>query len=385
MSSWYVAEEYYRFLTTSGESRFNIHLQWFAAEDEGRTEEPTEQKIRKAREDGKVAKSSEFTSSLVLLFPIIGIGIMAPRMLATMEEMLAYFLELSTQLDVSREAQIVPAFFSYYAQLVAPPALIAFAAALLANLLQVGFLFSTKPITPDFSKIVPNFPRFLQKSFFSGEALFNFSKSIFKVIIIAIIAYINIRMELDLIIQFVNAPYQYSFINLAGIAFRILVEAAIALLLLSLPDYLFQKKQHRESIKMTKQEVKEERKTMEGDPLVRSRLRERMRDMLNQNMMQNVPEADVVVTNPTHFAIGLEWKQERMNAPVVIAKGQDNIAQRIKEIARENEVPIIENKPLARALYSEVEIGDEIPEQYYEVMAIVLSEVYRMKAQEQVS
>jgi flagellar biosynthetic protein FlhB len=306
-------------------------------------------------------------------------------MLATMEEMLAYFLELSTQLDVSREAQIVPAFFSYYAQLVAPPALIAFAAALLANLLQVGFLFSTKPITPDFSKIVPNFPRFLQKSFFSGEALFNFSKSIFKVVIIGIIAYINIRMELDLIIQFVNAPYQYSFINLAGIAFRILVEAAIALLLLSLPDYLFQKKQHRESIKMTKQEVKEERKTMEGDPLVRSRLRERMRDMLNQNMMQNVPEADVVVTNPTHFAIGLEWKQERMNAPVVIAKGQDNIAQRIKEIARENEVPIIENKPLARALYSEVEIGDEIPEQYYEVMAIVLSEVYRMKAQEQVS
>ncbi|MCF7913651.1 MAG: flagellar biosynthesis protein FlhB [Spirochaetaceae bacterium] len=385
MSSWYAAEEYYRFLAAREESRFNIHLQWFAAEDEGRTEEPTEQKIRKAREDGKVAKSSEFTSSLVLLFPIIGIGIMAPRMLATMEEMLAYFLQLSTQLDVSREAQIVPAFFSYYARLVAPPALIAFAAALLANLLQVGFLFSTKPITPDFSKIVPNFPRFLQKSFFSGEALFNFSKSIFKVIIIGIIAYINIRMELELIIQFVNAPYKYSFINLAGIAFRILVEAAIALLLLSLPDYLFQKKQHRESIKMTKQEVKEERKTMEGDPLVRSRLRERMRDMLNQNMMQNVPEADVVVTNPTHFAIGLEWKQERMNAPVVIAKGQDNIAQRIKEIARENEVPIIENKPLARALYSEVEIGDEIPEQYYEVMAIVLSEVYRMKAQEQVS
>lgn len=385
MSSWYVAEEYYLSLRPRGESRFNIHLQWFAAEDEGRTEEPTEQKIRKAREDGKVAKSSEFTSSLVLLFPIIGIGIMAPRMLATMEEMLAYFLELSTQLDVSREAQIVPAFFSYYAQLVAPPALIAFAAALLANLLQVGFLFSTKPITPDFSKIVPNFPRFLQKSFFSGEALFNFSKSIFKVIIIGIIAYINIRMEIDLIIQFVNAPYKYSFINLAGIAFRILVEAAIALLLLSLPDYLFQRQQHKESIKMTKQEVKEERKTMEGDPLVRSRLRERMRDMLNQNMMQNVPEADVVVTNPTHFAIGLEWKQERMNAPVVIAKGQDNIAQRIKEIARESDVPIIENKPLARALYSEVEIGDEIPEQYYEVMAIVLSEVYRMKAQEQVS
>ena len=190
---------------------------------------------------------------------------------------------------------------------------------------------------------------------------------------------------MDMIIQFINAPYKYSFVNLSAIAFRILIEAALAMLLLSLPDYMFQRKQHRDSLKMTKQEVKEERKTMEGDPLIQSRLRERMRDMLNQNMMQNVPEADVVVTNPTHFAVGLEWKQEKMNAPMVIAKGQDHIAQRIKEIARENEVPVIENKPLARALFSEVEIGDEIPEQYYEVMAIVLSEVYRMKDQERVS
>ncbi|MFW5711727.1 MAG: flagellar biosynthesis protein FlhB [Spirochaetota bacterium] len=364
---------------------FAIHLQWFAAEDEGRTEDPTEHKIRKAREDGKVAKSSEFTSALVLLFPVIAIGLMAPRMWATMEEMLTFFLKLSTKLDPAREAQIVPAFFNYFIRLFAPPALIAFVAALLANLLQVGFLFSTKPITPDFSKIAPNFSRFLQKSFFSMEALFNFWKSIMKVVVISIIAYINIRIEMDMIIQFVNAPYQYSLVNIAGIAFRILIEAAIAMLLMSLPDYLFQRKQHLESLKMTKQEVKEERKTMEGDPLIRSRLRERMRDMLNQNMMQNVPEADVIVTNPTHYAIGLEWKQEKMNAPMVIAKGQDHIAQKIKEIARENDVPVIENKPLARALYAEVEIGDEIPEQYYEVMAIVLSEVYRMKEQERVS
>jgi flagellar biosynthetic protein FlhB len=232
---------------------------------------------------------------------------------------------------------------------------------------------------------VPNFSRFLKKAFFSGEALFNFWKSIMKVVIIGIIAYINIRLEIGTIIKFVNAPYQYSFISIAGIAFRILIESALAMLLLSLPDYLFQKRQHRESLKMTKQEVKEERKTMEGDPLIRSRMRERMRNLLNQNMLRNVPEADVVVTNPTHFAVGLEWKQERMNAPTVIAKGQDNMALRIREIARENEVPVIENKPLARALYAEVEIGDEIPERYYEVMALVISEVYRMKGRERVS
>lgn len=367
------------------DSRYGIHLQWFAAEDEGRTEEPTEQKIRKAREEGKVAKSTEFTSAIVLLFPIIALGIMAPYLLDTMKEMVRFYLRISTELDVLTDTHLLLTFLSFFLRLFAPPALIAFTAALLANILQVGFLFSTKPITPDFNKISPNFTRFLQKAFFSGEALFNFWKSIMKVVIIGIIAYINIRMEITTIIKFVNAPFQYSFVKIAGIAFRILIESALAMLVLSLPDYLFQRRQHRESLKMTKQEVKEERKTTEGDPLVRSRMRERMRDLLNQNMLRNVPQADVVVTNPTHFAVGLEWKQERMNAPTVIAKGQDHMAQRIKEIARENEVPIIENKPLARALHAEVEVGDEIPEQYYEVMAIVISEVYRMKGEERVS
>jgi len=377
---------YYRdLLSAAADSRFSIHLQWFAAEDEGRTEEPTEHKLRKAREEGKVAKSAEFTSAIVLLFPIIAIGILSPYLLRTMEEMITYYINLSTQIDVTTDALLVMSFFRFFIRLFAPPALIAFTAALFANILQVGFLFSTKPITPDFNKIVPNFSRFLKKAFFSGEALFNFWKSIMKVVIIGIIAYINIRAEIGNIIQFVSAPYQYSFSSIAAIAFRILIEAALAMLLLSLPDYFFQKRQHRESLKMTKQEIKEERKTMEGDPLVRSRMRERMRDLLNQNMLRNVPQADVIVTNPTHFAVGLEWKQEKMNAPTVIAKGQDNMAQRIKEIARENEVPIMENKPLARALYAEVEIGDEIPERYYEVMAIIISEVYRMKGQERVS
>ena len=376
---------YEELFEAAGESRYPIHLQWFAAEDEGRTEDPTEHKIRKAREEGKVAKSAEFTSSIVLLFPIIAIGLLSPYLLRNMEEMMTFFLNLSTQVDVTTDAQITMIFFRYFIRMFAPPALIAFVAALLANILQVGFLFSVKPITPDFNKIVPNFSRFLKKAFFSGEALFNFAKSIMKVVVISIIAYINIRAEIGTIIKFVNAPFQYSFVSIAGIAFRILVEAALAMLLMSLPDYLFQKKQHRDSLKMTKQEVKEERKTMEGDPLIRSRMRERMRDLLSQNMLRNVPEADVVVTNPTHFAVGLEWKQEKMNAPTVIAKGQDNLAQRIKEIARENEVPVIENKPMARALYAEVEIRDEIPEKYYEVMAIIISEVYRMKGHERVS
>jgi flagellar biosynthesis protein FlhB len=365
------------------DSPWNIDLQWFAAEDEGRTEDPTEQKIRKAREDGKVAKSAEFTSALVLLFPIVALGFLAPHSFGVMQEMIRYFLSVISVGEVLPEH--MAAFLSYMMRLTGPIAAVAFAGALFGNIIQVGFLFTTKTITPDLTRIAPNFAKFFQRSFFSGEALFNLTKSVVKVVVIGIIAFININSELEKFAFFVSAPFELAFQTTAAVAFRILVQSAIALLLLSLPDYLFQRRQHRESLKMTKQEVKEERKNVEGDPLIKSRLRERMRDVLSQNMMRKVPEADVVITNPTHYAVGMEWDRERMVAPMVTAKGKDNLAQRIKTLARENSVPIVENKPLARALYAEVEIGEVIPEQYYEVMAAVLAEVYRLGGREKVS
>jgi len=185
-------------VTPLEDSKFAVHLQWFAAEDEGRTEEPTEQKIRKSREEGKVAKSSELSSSVTLLFPVIAIGILAPYMLRTMEEMVSYFFTVSTTIDVASDSGIVGNFLSYFLKLFLPPALIAFVAALLGNILQVGFLFSVKPITPDLSKIAPNFPKFLQRSFFSGEALFNLAKSIMKVIVIGIIvAVYEVLVDVD--------------------------------------------------------------------------------------------------------------------------------------------------------------------------------------------
>ena len=364
-------------------SEFNIGIQWFAAEDEGRTEDPTEQKIRKSREEGKVAKSSEFTSAIVLLFPIITIGILGPYMLRQMSEMMHYFLSISVESNILGEGRIVKAFSLYMIKLVGPVALIAFISAFLSNVMQVGFLFSVKPITPDLNKISPNIVKFLQKSFVSTEALFNLGKSLFKVAIISVIAYINIRKELGNMIGFLTAGFSYSFRTIAVISFKILIEASLAMLILAIPDYFFQRQKHKESLKMTKQEVKEERKTTEGDPLVRNRLRERMREIMTQNMLQKVPEADVIITNPTHFAVGMEWARDSMIAPVVIAKGQDNMAQNIKKIARENDVPIIENKPLARGLFAEVEIGEVIPEKYYQVMAIVLAEVYQMDGKKQ--
>ena len=361
------------------DSRFGFHLQWFAAEDEGRTEEPTEQKIRKAREEGKVAKSTEFTSAVVLLLPVIAIGILSGYLLYTSIDMMHSFLSKIGETEVEGNRQIVTLFLSYLVRLITPVVSVAFFAAILGNVLQFGFLFSTKPITPDLEKITPKLGKFIQKSFFSGEALFNLAKSLLKVIIIGVISFIFIRAEIETIAMYVNAPFTASFVSVAGIAFRILVASSLAMLALSLPDYLFQRKQHMESLKMTRQEVKEERKTTEGDPLVKSRLKERMRDLLNRNMIQNVPQADVVITNPTHFAVAMEWNRESMAAPMVIAKGQDNMAFRIREAAQEHGVPIVENKPLARALYGEVEIGDIIPEKYYQVMAVVLAEVYKMK------
>jgi flagellar biosynthetic protein FlhB len=365
-------------LGTIADSAYALHLQWFAAEDEGRTEAPTEYKIRKAREEGKVAKSAELTSALVLLFPVIVIGFLAQSILRTLLEMVTYFFRTSAELDVTETSIFYPVFFSYFMRISLPILLTAFVAAIAGNVLQVGFLFTTKPITPDLSRITPNFARFFSRSFFSLEALFNLAKSIFKVAVIGALAYLNFAAEIGRIANLVRVSFRQAFFYIAQISFRLLVEAAVAFLILSVFDYLFARYQHRQSLMMTRAEVKEERRMFEGDPLVRSRLRERMRDILTRNMMRNVPRADVVITNPTHFAVALEWKRETMVAPTVTAKGQDLMAKRIREIASEHDVPIVENKPLARTLYAEVEIGDTIPEKYYKVVAAVLAEVYRV-------
>ena len=361
------------------ESIFKIDLQWFAAEDEGRTEDPTEQKIRKAREEGKVAKSADLTSALILLFGVITLTLIGKYMLAGMKDMMSFFLSRSPEIDASTTPVLASAFFRFYLRIVTPIVAVAFIAALMGNVVQVGFLFTTKTITPDFNRIIPRFGKWFQRSFASGEAVFNLLKSIVKVAIIAVLAFLNIKAHLDEITGLLDGTFLYAVQTIGGIAFLIMLEAAILMLVFALADYYFQKRQHIESLKMSKHEVKEERKQAEGDPLIKSRLRERMRAIMTTNMMRNVPEADVVVTNPTHYAVAMQYRGGEMPAPKVVAKGQDNIAFRIREIAEENRIPIIENKPLARALYAEVEIDEVIPEKYYEAMAVIIKQVYEMK------
>ncbi len=358
-----------------------MHLQWFAAEDEGRTEEPTEHKIRKAREEGKVAKSQDVTQAVVLLFSVVTLALVAGFLFREMGRMVAYYYSNITTIDVTQTGLIAGTFLRYFVRMTLPVASVAFVAAVMGNMLQVGALFTVKPIVPDFQKITPNIPQFVQRSFLSTEALFNMAKALGKVTIIGVIAYLNIRFRINQITNLVWVPFLQSVRFIAATGLSILLQATVMLLILSIFDYYFQRRKHRESLKMTRQEVKEERKTYEGDPLVRSRLRQRMQEVLSRNMVRKVPEADVVVTNPTHFAVALEYKREMMTAPTVTAKGQDLVAQRIREIALEHGVPTIENKPLARALYHEVEIGDEIPQKFYEAAVAVLKQVYMMKGQ----
>ncbi len=363
-----------------GEERvFNLHIQWFAAEDEGRTEDPTEQKLKKAREEGKIAKSSDLVSAIVLLFPLLLLAFLGPYYLQTMVDMIRYFLTVSFELDiVSSGGLVVQSFVTFFTRLAFPLLGATFFAALVANILQVGFLFTTKPIQPDLSKISPNVFKWAQRVFFSSEGAFNLLKSIFKVGVIVFLAFWNVRREIPRMTNLVYATTLEALALVASLAFRIMVQTAVLLVVVSLPDYFFQRYKHRESLRMTRHETKEEMKQSEGDPLIKSRLRQKMREILNNKMMQSVPEADVIITNPTHYAVALEYRQESMTAPQVIAKGLDEVAQRIRRVAKENNVPIVENKPLARALYANVEIGDEIPEEYYAVVSNILVKIYEV-------
>jgi flagellar biosynthetic protein FlhB len=360
-----------------------IDLQWFAAEDEGRTEDPTEYKLRKAREEGRVAKSQELNGALVLLIPALVLVALAPGMMNTCTEMIRFFLLRSTTTEIN-DPVLAQAFLRYFIKLVLPIAASAVVAGLASNLVQNGgFIFSVKPIAINMGKISPNFPKYFKRVLFSSEGLFNLAKSLMKVGVIAFVAYLTIRGEVPRLVSMLSTSLWQAIVFVASLAARIILVSAIIFIAISVPDYVFQRRQFIESLKMTRQEIKEEYKQMEGDPLVKSRLRQRMRELLSQNMMVNVPKADVVITNPTHFAVAMQWDRSTMRAPMLTAKGADLQAQRIKQLARENDVPIVENKPLARALYAEVEIGDMIPDEYYQALAVILAKVYALDSRKQ--
>jgi flagellar biosynthetic protein FlhB len=225
---------------------------------------------------------------------------------------------------------------------------------------------------------VPRFGRYFSR-LFSIEGFFNFIKSIVKMAIIGAVAFVLVRGDLEKLTR-LQAMNLWTGIGIvASLAIRLLLFSAILLFLLSIPDFLFQRWRFLVHNRMTVQEVKEERKMYEGDPLIGARIRSRMRDILQRSMYRNVPNADVVISNPTHLAIALEYHADRMDVPMVTARGEDAVALRIRRLAEENGVPVIENRPLARALYAVVELGDFIPNDFIRVIADVYIYVSNIK------
>jgi flagellar biosynthetic protein FlhB len=262
------------------------------------------------------------------------------------------------------------------AQILLPVSGLIMIAGLAINYWQVGFLFTTKPIIPRLSRINPIEGL---KRVFSKRALVELLKSLLKLAIIIFISYHDFMSNMGVMVQFAQWNVNKSFLKVADMAFGIGIKIALVLLILAVFDYFYQWWEYEKSLRMTKQELKDEYKEVEGHPLIRSKIREKQRQIGMRRMMQEIPRADVVITNPVHFAVALCYEPKENDAPVVVAKGQDYLALKIKEVAREHGVFIVENKPLAQMLYKSTDIGQAIPPELFHAVAEVLAFVYSAK------
>lgn len=353
-----------------------------AAEDEGRTEEPSEYKIEKARKEGRVAKSQEVSGALVLIFTVLVLIVISKYIFGQVVELIHFYFYQCGNPNPLNPALYV-AFLNYFLKCIIPVLLIGIIAGIAGNIVQNrGFIFSVKPITPDFQKIVPKLGQYFKKTIFSRTGFFNVVKSIGKIAIIAGIGYVYIKRDIFVLIQIIsNGDIAAAIGKIAFMCAQILITVAVIFFVISIIDFFVQKRDFMEEMKMTKQEQKEEYKEMEGDPEVKGKLKQMQQQLLKQNIPKAVSEADVVVTNPTHFAVSLKYDETVADSPMVTAKGEDSVAQTIKRLARENNVPIVENRPVARELYTNVEVGDIIPDTYWQTIAVIYSHLDKFKKQ----
>jgi flagellar biosynthetic protein FlhB len=263
-------------------------------------------------------------------------------------------------------------------RILAPTLLFLAAMGLAVNWLQFGFIFSGRPLVPNLNKINPvnGFSRIL-----SARGLMVLAASLLKVAAGATVYWLRLRAEMGRMLLLPDLNPQGMLAAVGGMVFRLGLELGLILLVLAVIDYVFQRYQYEKDLRMTRPEVKEELKRMEGDPAIRARRRAIMRRMVTQQMMQRVPEAEVVITNPTHLAVALKYDPDEMFAPEVVAKGQRLVAERIRDLAREHGVPLVENRPLARALFKAVDVGQQVPAHLYEAVAEVLALVYGLNEQ----
>lgn len=355
--------------------RLKLNLQLFSQE---KTEEATPKKKQESRQKGQVAKSMDIPAAFILFFSFLSFSLfgafMKDHLIGLFHSTLNDFLLLNLTVD-----NIIVLFENISFQLmliVGPLFLIAVVIAVISNYLQFGFLLTGEPLKMKFNKINPIEGT---KNLFSLRALVDFVKSMLKMSIIGVVVYTTLMGEKDYIMRLAHMPLEEIALFTWSLILSLGLKIGLILIVLAIFDYMYQRYEHAKSIRMSKQDIKDEYKKSEGDPLIKGKIREKQRRMALQRMMQEVPKADVVITNPTHFAVAIKYDAGQMQAPTVIAKGTDYIALKIKQTAKDNGVMTMENKPLARALYAQVEIGESIPADMFQAVAEVLAYVYKLK------
>lgn len=351
-----------------------MDLQWFAGE---RTETATPRRREEARKKGQVARSGEIGLAITLLAAFgairLALGSGGPRLLAYTESMLT---QLSgADLTMPTVHELMQTALTTSLLVLAPVLLTVFVAGFVVDAAQVGLRLAPEALKFDMNRINPGSGF---KRIFSKRAVFAMFKSVAKAGLLGWVVYRLIKQNSDTYLRLPQMPLQEAVSVIGGTLSSLFWQVGLLLLVLAALDYWHQHREFEESIKMTKQEVKQELRESEGDPQIRARIRERQRAMARRRMMQDVATADVVITNPTHFAIALRYEAGK-GAPEVVGKGQGHLALRIREVAQENRVPLVENPPLARGLYKAVELGDLIPAEFYQAVAEVLAFVYKRR------
>ncbi len=346
--------------------------------DQERTEKPTAKKLAKAREKGQVPKSQEISTALIILCGAAVLLAVGPWIFRSLMELMQGIFEHLGTLN-TREASIqsfLGEIFVRFLIITAPMMLSVAVVGIAANLIQVGFLFTLEPLSPKLGKFNPITG---MKKFVSLRSLMELIKSMLKILYIGTIAWLVLRGELESLPSLIHMGVGEIIGFIGMVSLKVMFYVSLAMLVLAAIDLTYQRWQHNKDLMMTKQEVKDEHKQSEGDPKVKGRIRQVQREMAARRMMAAVPEADVVITNPTHLAIAIRYNAEEMFAPQIVAKGAGLVAERIKTIATQNDVPVVENKPLARTLFKSTEVNDFVPAELYRAVAEVLAYVYKLR------
>ena len=369
-----------------GKYLLEYNLQWFAKDGEGgeKTEPATAKKLKDAREDGKVTKSKELTAAFdwIVLFLVLKIFIsfVGERLVGIFDYVYSRmpdFLEInSTGVSSVAASHYMADILLQMLLTMLPFLLFGFVITFLVSVVQVSWKVTGKPLKPDLNKFNPinGFKRIISK-----DSLFELLKSIIKIAVIFWVAYSRVKKHKEELFILYEIPLNQAIALIGSVIIDTGLYISIVYLVIGFADFAYQKHKFNEDMKMTKQEVKDEFKNTEGDPQIKGRKRRKMQETSQRRMMHDVPKADVVITNPTHLAVAVKYDADVNTAPVVLAKGEEYVAQKIKEVARENNIEIVENKPLARMLYHNVDIGAEIPPELYQAVAEVLAAIYKAR------